>query len=37
MQTIDASDFKTHCFAILARVSETGEGVVILEAWAASR
>ncbi len=31
MQTIDASDFKARCFAILARVSETGEGVIILK------
>lgn len=31
MQTINASDFKARCLAILDRVSETGERVVILK------
>ena len=31
MNTIDASDFKARCLAILDRVHETGERVVILK------
>ena len=31
MQTINASDFKARCLAILDRVHETGERVVILK------
>ena len=31
MQTTNASDFKARCFAILDRVHETGERVVILK------
>lgn len=31
MQTINASDFKARCLAILDRVNETGERVVILK------
>ncbi len=31
METIAASDFKTRCFAVLDRVCETGEPVVILK------
>ena len=31
METINASDFKTRCLAILDRVAETGERVVILK------
>ena len=34
MQTINASDFKARCLAILDRVSETGERVVILKSRA---
>ena len=44
METINASDFKARCLAILDRVSATGERVVILkrgrpvaELWPASR
>ena len=31
METINASDFKARCLAILDRVAETGERVVILK------
>ena len=31
METINASDFRARCFAILDRVAETGEGVVIVK------
>ncbi len=31
METIDASDFKARCLAILDRVQATGERVVILK------
>ncbi|MXY30238.1 MAG: type II toxin-antitoxin system prevent-host-death family antitoxin [Gammaproteobacteria bacterium] len=31
MATIDASDFKAHCLAILDRVQATGERIVILK------
>jgi prevent-host-death family protein len=31
METINASDFKARCLAILDRVQETGEPVVILK------
>ena len=31
METINASDFKARCLAILDRVQETGERVVILK------
>ena len=31
MGTINASDFRARCFAILDRVAETGERVVILK------
>ncbi|WP_428276570.1 type II toxin-antitoxin system Phd/YefM family antitoxin [Candidatus Palauibacter sp.] len=44
METINASDFKARCLAILDRVCETGERVVILkrgqavaELWPPSR
>ena len=44
METINASDFKARCLAILDRVQATGERVVILkrgqpvaELWPASR
>ena len=44
METINASDFKARCLAILDRVRETGERVVILkrgrpvaELWPPSR
>ena len=44
METINASDFKARCLAILDRVAETGERVVILkrgrpvaELWPPSR
>ena len=44
METINASDFKARCLAILDRVSATGERVVILkrgrpvaELWPANR
>ncbi len=31
METLNASDFKAKCLAVLDRVRDTGEGVVILK------
>lgn len=31
METINASDFKTHCLAILDRVAKTGEPLLVLK------
>lgn len=37
METVTASDFKARCLALLDRVQETGERIVILEYRTASR